>query len=339
MIGLGAVSFAHEAGYFDLPDLCAITAMCDVDAELVRQRAGMHDAQAYTRYQDLLRDPAVDIVDIAVPHRLHHEIALAAMSQGKAVLVEKPIACDRRQSEELVAAAAAAGVTLGVAENTRFVAAYQAAELILKEGRLGSVRGVRTHIAGSEVCRIRDPHCWHGTAPYGGVILDSAVHSIYLLTWLFGAVRDVRGFASTLVPEGTAEDNALVLGHLANGAELQLAATCTAELPWTERLEVYGSAGTLIVDQLSDPVVKLYAGPDDIDGWAPDDVPYDPLGWKLVSMVAEVKDFVCAFVEGRAPLLDPRDAVYAVQVAEAVARSVREGRTVEIRAPEGGMSR
>lgn len=337
MIGLGAVSFAHEAGYFDLTDLCAITAMCDSDERLVGQRAGMHDAQAYTRYEDLLQDPAVDMVDIAVPHELHHEIALAAVGRGKAVLVEKPIAVDRRQGEELTAAAAAAGVAFSVAENTRHVAAYQAAARILAEGRLGATRMVRTHIAGSEVCRIRDPGCWHGTAPYGGVILDSAVHSAYLLKWLFGGVTDVHGFASTLVPEGAAEDNALVLGHLADGAEFQLAATCTAELPWTERLEVYGTAGTLVVDQLADPVVQCYAGPDDIDGWAPDDVPFDPLGWKLVSMVAEVKDFVHALVEGRRPLVDPRDAVYAVQVAEAVARSVREDRAIAIPVPQGGM--
>lgn len=328
MIGLGAVSFAHEAGYCDLAERCAVTAMCDVDEQLVRQRAAMHDAQAYTSYEDLLDDPAVDMVDVAVPHALHHKIALAALRRGKAVLVEKPVAVDRRQGEELLAAAAAAGVPFSVAENTRHVAAYQAAARLLDEGRLGDVRTVRTHIAGSEVCRIRDPGCWHGTRPYGGVILDSAVHSAYLLKWLFGEVRDVRGFASTLVPEGAAEDNALVLGHLAGGAEFQLAATCTAELPWTERLEVYGTEGSLVVDQLADPVLKSFAGPDDVDGWSPADVPYDPLGWKLVSMVAEVKDFVLALHEGRAPLVDPRDAVYAVAVTEAIARSVREDRSV-----------
>lgn len=337
MIGLGAVSFAHEAGYCDLADRCAITAMCDVDGQLVKQRAAMHDAQAYTRFEDLLEDPAVDMVDIAVPHELHHSVALAALRRGKAVLVEKPIAVDRRQGDELVAAASAAGVPFSVAENTRFVTAYEAAARILADGRLGSLRTVRTHIAGSEVCRIRDPGCWHGTSPYGGVILDSAVHSAYLLKWLCGDVRDVRGFASTLVPEGTAEDNAFVVGHLANGAELQLATTCTAELPWTERLEIYGSEGAMVIDQLADPVVKVFAGPDDVDGWSPDDVPFDPLGWKLVSMVAEVKDFVLALLEGRAPRVDPRDAVYAVAVAEAIARSVAEDRAVEVATSEGGI--
>jgi UDP-N-acetyl-2-amino-2-deoxyglucuronate dehydrogenase len=332
MIGLGAVSYVHEAGYFDLCDACAVTAMCDVDEELVRQRAGVHDATAYTRYEDLLDDPAVDAVDIAVPHALHHEVALAALRRGKHVLLEKPVAVSERQGRELVDAAAEAGLLFTVAENTRYVAAYEAAASILEGGALGLVHTVRAAIAGSEVCRIRDPLCWHGTAPHGGVLLDSTVHSVYLLAWLFGEVRDVRAFSSTLVPGAAAEDNVLVFGDLAGGARFQLSTTCTAELPWTERLEVYGDAGSLIVDQLADPVVKVWAGPDDMDGWSPAGVEFDPQGWKLQSIVAEVRDFVEALVEGRAPRVDPEDAVYAVRVAEAAARSIELNAPVEVAA-------
>jgi UDP-N-acetyl-2-amino-2-deoxyglucuronate dehydrogenase len=323
LIGLGSISYAHEAGYAEMGEACEIVAMCDVNEEEVNNRIGMYaGAKGYNRYQDLLADPRVDLVDITVPHVLHYEISKAALEQGKHVLVEKPITIKSEQGGELIALAKKKGVKFSVAENTHFVTAYLKAEEILKQGILGNIQTVRTLIAGSEVYRIKDPNLWHGKAPYGGVILDSSVHNFYLFKWLFGGVRDVLGFASRIIPEGEVEDNGLILGHLANGAEFQLNTSCTFEIPWTERVEIYGSLGGMIIDQLANPVVKIYLGSNDIDGIVVEDVPFDPMAWKFNSMIAEIKDFVAAVIEDRPPRIDPADALYALKAAEAVALSI-----------------
>jgi UDP-N-acetyl-2-amino-2-deoxyglucuronate dehydrogenase len=331
MIGLGAISFAHEAGYAELGDAAEIVALCDINADEVETRIGMHaSARGYTDYRDLLADPRVDMVDIIVPHVLHYEIAKAAFEHGKHVLVEKPITVESGQGAELIALALKTGLKFGVAENTRFVTAYQKAAEILQQSLLGEIWTVRTLIAGSEVYRIKDPTLWHGKAPYGGVILDSAVHNFYLFKWLFGGVRDVFAIASKIVPEGEVEDNGLILGHLANGAEFQLNTSCTYEIPWTERVEIYGRRGGMIIDQLADPVVKYYLGSNDIDGTALEDVPFDPLGWKFNSMLAEVRDFVGAIREDRPPLIDPADALFALQAAEAALQSIQLSQPVKL---------
>ena len=323
MIGLGAISYAHEAGYSEMGDQCQIVAMCDINQEEVNNRIGMYEgAKGYLYYQELLDNPDVDMVDILVPHVLHYEIAKAALLKGKHVLVEKPITVKSEQGQELIDLAKKAGVKFSVAENTHFVTAYLKAEEILKQGILGDIWTVRTLIGGSEVYRIKDPNLWHGKAPYGGVIIDSSVHNFYLFKWLFGGVKDVLGFASKLVPEGEVEDNGLIIGHLANGAEFQLNTSCTYEIPWTERVEIYGSKGGMIIDQLANPVVKYYLGSGDIDGTVVEDIPFDPLGWKFMSMVAEIKDFVSAVNEDRPPRIDPADALYALKAAEAVERSI-----------------
>lgn len=323
LIGLGSISYAHEAGYSELGQACQIVALCDINAEEVNNRIGMYPgAKGYTRYQELLEDPQVEMVDITVPHVLHYEIAKAALEKGKHVLVEKPITVLSAQGEQLIALAKQKGLKFSVAENTHFVTAYLKAEEILKQGLLGDILTVRTLIAGSEAYRIKDPALWHGKAPYGGVILDSSVHNFYLFKWLFGGVRDVLGFASKLIPEGEVEDNGLILGHLANGAEFQLNTSCTYEIPWTERVEIYGSQGGMLIDQLVDPVVKYYLGSNDIDGTVVEGVPFDPMAWKFNSMIAEVGDFVHAILEDRPPRIDPADALYALKAAEAVARSI-----------------
>ncbi len=324
IIGLGGISYAHEAGYGEMGEVCQVVAMCDINEEEVNNRIGLYEgAKGTTRYQDLLADPNIDLVDIIVPHVMHYEIAKAALERGKHVLVEKPITVKSEQAEELIALAKQKGLKFSVAENTHFVTAYLKAEEILKSGILGDIWTVRTLIAGSEVYRIKDPNLWHGKAPYGGVILDSSVHNFYLFKWLFGGVKDVLGFASKLVPEGEVEDNGLIIGHLANGAEFQLNTSCTFEIPWTERVEIYGSKGGMIIDQLVNPVVKYYMGSGDIDGTIVEDVPFDPMAWKFSSMIAEVKDFVTAVVENRPPRVDPADALYALKAAEAVERSIQ----------------
>jgi predicted dehydrogenase len=312
-------------------EACEITALCDINEEEVNNRIGMYaDAKGYIHYQDLLEDTAVDMVDIIVPHVLHYEIAKAALEKGKHVLVEKPITVKSEQGEELINLAKKRGRKFSVAENTHFVTAYLKAEEILRQGILGDIWTVRTLIAGSEVYRIKDPNLWHGKAPYGGVILDSAVHNFYLFKWLFGGVRDVLGFASKIVPEGEMEDNGLILGHLANGAEFQLNTSCTFEIPWTERVEIYGSKGGMIIDQLTNPVVKYYLGSGDIDGTVVEDIPFDPMAWKFNSMIAEIKDFVTAVVENRPPRVDPADALYALKAAEAVEKSIEKKQVVNL---------
>jgi len=323
LIGLGSISYSHEAGYSELGEACQIVALCDINSEEVNNRMGMYEGvKGYTSYHDLLDNPDVDMVDITVPHVLHYEIAKEALEKGKHVLVEKPITVLSEQGKELIALAKYKGLMLGVAENTHFVTAYLKAEEILKQGLLGDIWSVRTLIAGSEVYRIKDPSLWHGKAPFGGVILDSSVHNFYLFKWLFGGVRDVLGFASKIIPEGEVEDNGLIIGHLANGAEFQLNTSCTFEVPWTERVEIYGSRGGMIIDQLTNPVVKYYLGSNDIDGTAVEGVPFDPIAWKFNSMLAEVSDFVHAVIEERSPRVDPEDALYALRAAEAVARSI-----------------
>jgi predicted dehydrogenase len=329
LIGLGSISFAHEAGFSELGEACRIVALCDINEDGVNSRlASYTGCEGYTRYQDLLENPAVHLVDITTPHELHYPIAKAALEHGKHVLVEKPITVDSTQGAELIELAQRQGLKFTVAENTRFVTAYQKAEQLLQQGTLGKILTVRSLIAGSEVYRIKNPDLWHGKAPYGGVILDSAVHNFYLFKWLFGGVRQVLGFASRLVPEGEVEDNGLILGQLANGAEFQLNTSCTFEIPWTERLEVYGDKGGLIIDQIANPVAKYYLGSDDIDGTVIEDVPFDPLGWKFISMMDEVRDFVFAVAEDRPPLIDPLDALYSLRAVEATLKSIQTGAPV-----------
>jgi predicted dehydrogenase len=328
MIGLGGASYMHEIGYRESSAHADIVALCDINEKVVNRRAKNNNAQVYTNYLKLLENPAVDLVDICVHHDLHYEIALAALEHQKHVFVEKPITVESKQALKLIDTAKQKGVKLSVAENTRFVKSYLETEKILKEGTLGDILVVRTLIAGSEVFRIKKADSWVGKKPHGGAILDMCVHTFYLLKWLFGGLYDVHAFSSKKIPEGELEDNAVILGHLVNGADIITNVSCTMEIPWTERLEVYGTKCGLIVDHLANPTLRYYKGSMDWQGKIVEQVPFDPRGWKYQSFVEEVKDFVNAVVDDRQPTIDPQDGYYAVKAVEAVEASIKSGKPV-----------
>ncbi len=328
LVGLGFASNPHEAGFSEKADACQIVAMCDIKEDVAKDRANVFNAKAYTRYQDLLDDPAVDVVDVTTHHEPHYEIAKAALERGKHVFVEKPICVQSALGLELVELAKKKGVTLGVAENTPFIPAYLAAEKILKAETLGNIWFVRTMIAGESLYDLANPEHWLGTLPYGGVILDSSVHSFYLYKWLFGGAKYTLGFASRFSNTKPAEENGLIIGKLANGAEYELFTTVVGAIPWMERVEIYGSKGAIIIDQLANPVMKMYMGSADMDGTVVEGVEYDPLGWKYNSLMAETRDFIQAVVDHRPPRVDPMDAVFCVQCVEASMKSIKTKQTV-----------
>ena len=252
-----------------------------------------------------------------------------ASNHQAAFVFEKPLAVRSSECRELIDLARERDLVFTVAENTRFVDAYLATQRVLEQGSLGAIRTIRTLIYGSEVARVRAGAGWVGLkeAAGGGVILDAGVHSFYLLEWLFAPVVEVRASMATLIEGNEVEDNAVVTGRLENGALFTCELTCTAEIPWGERLEVCGEHRTLIVDQLTNPVAKVFAGGEDFAGAQLDGVPFDPRGWKDTSIAAGVVDFVRAVRDRRPTGVDPEAGYHAVVVAERAYESVGTGGT------------
>ena len=327
LVGLGIISRAHLAGYAQAAGRATVVAVCDQDAGRARAVAHELGARAYTSLNDLLEDRRVTAVDLTLPHHEHFDAASAALAAGRHVLVEKPLALTSDECRGLIEQARDASLTLGVAENTRFVAAYVAVERLLRSGALGEPRLARTFISGSEVTRLRDRSLWKGRAAGsgGGAIFDAGPHSFYLLRWLLGELATVRAFHHRLIAESEVDDHAVVAGSLRSGALYSTEYTFTAEIPWGERLELYGSEGSVIVDQLSQPPAIHFAGGDDREGHPLTDVPYNPSGWKVESIAAGVCDFVDAVREGRSPIVTGMDGLHGVLVSERAYASAAAG--------------
>jgi predicted dehydrogenase len=325
LVGLGAISRAHLQGYRNATAHAHVAAVCDLDRALAQRVGHELGARSYNNYAALLRDPEVQAVDIMLPHNLHYAVGRRALESGKHVIIEKPLAPTVDECESLIELARGRGLLLSVSENARFVKAYVEVEKLLRQGALGSPRLIRTLIYGSELNNLTNHAHWRARAAtsLGGAIIDSSPHSFYLLKWLFGEIEVLRAFTDKLVGESEVEDNALVTGRMKSGALFTAQFTFTAEIPWGERLEVYGSEGTIIVDQLRDPPAVHFRGKTDLIGRVLSDVPFDPAGWKFGSIATSVAEFAAAVGRKAPPPIDPLEARYVMLVIEKCYESVR----------------
>jgi len=329
IVGASSMASLHEAGYIEIDDLCELVAFCDQNEEVAREHARRYQARVYTSYQDLLTDQDIDLVDITGPYHLHYPIALAALEAGKHVLVEKPIAMTSIQALELIETARRMDVYFTVAENAHFVTAYQEAWDFLQTEKLGEVRLVRAYSSGSENEQAKNASDEGKEDETRGLLLAAEVQTFYLLQWLIGKIIDIQAITYKLLPESEIEDHILAVGHLANGAVFSSTQSCVLTMPWTERLEIHGSLGSLVVEQLARPAIYLHSTEDNA-GPPLDTVPYEPLAWRYLSIVAEVQDFVQAVLEKRTPRVDPLDSYHALQIVEAAHQSIAEAQTITL---------
>lgn len=333
--GLGLIATTHATAYRSRAAAVDLVAVADADAVVAEKFAGEFGARAHTDFRELVDDPAVDVVDLILPHFLHREAAFAALDAGKHLIIEKPVAPTYEDAVAIYHKARESGVHFMVAENTRYIAAYRAVARILERGDIGEVIHVRTQLRSNEKPHLSTPGNWRTKFELGGgLVLDTGAHSFYLIAWLLGEFAELRAVGKKLFAlPNEIEDTAEVSGTLKSGARFDCMFTSVAEAPHSERLELYGTKGAIFMDQAADPVVKVFRGDQDFAGEAIASVPYaldawHPGGWHFDSVLVEVADYVDSLVENRRTLIDSRDTVYAIGIVEAAYQSIRTGESV-----------
>lgn len=346
MIGLGGVgSWGHLRGYEEIPEQAKLVAFCDINPAVISEVAKKHGAKMYSDYNQIVADPNIDIIDICLPHFLHGPVALAAAKAGRNVLCEKPFTTTVEAAEAVIAAARDQNVKLMVAENTRFVKAYEVAKKFVERKAIGDICFARTYIGGSEMATLAKPDNWVGKrALSGGLILDAGVHSMYLLRWMVGDIKGVHANIWTLRKDlyQDIEDNAMGVLRFSNDTFANFTLSNTTESPWTERLELYGTKGSLIVDMLNEHPLQIFSTIDRSNNtsdwwdrygnvsWEEPFFTHSAMDWKAASMRKEVQHYVQCVLENKRPLVTGEEGRKDVQIALCAYESAKLGREVEI---------
>ncbi|MGV3487564.1 MAG: Gfo/Idh/MocA family protein [Tuberibacillus sp.] len=223
VIGCGSIArFRHLPEYAAHPNV-DIAAVCDSSAARSNEIARQYGAEAYTDYEQLLKNNEIDAISVCLPNYLHAPVTIAALNAGKHVLCEKPMATSREEAEAMIQAAKENGKRLMIAHNQRFVASHQKAKQLLESGELGKVYSFKTTFGhrGPEGWSIDGADSWFFNKEQAliGALGDLGVHKADLIRYLLGEVSEVAAFVQTSAKANTnVDDNAVCVLKMENGA-------------------------------------------------------------------------------------------------------------------------
>ena len=245
VIGAGAFAQAvHLPNLNQIPGayLEAVVAQHGSKAKQAAQRFGA--AQCATDYREALENERVQAVIIATRHHLHKELALAAVAAGKHVFVEKPLALNVADAEEICAAVEARGVLLTVGFNRRFSVFARRAQRALS-----GVRGPKTLVYRCNAGALPANHWALDPVEGGGRILGEAVHFYDFCCWLAdGAPVSVRAEALG-APGSAAQDDVCAVLRFADGSVATVVYCTTGHAGLgKERIECFAGGQALVID-------------------------------------------------------------------------------------------
>lgn len=253
IIGIGNIGSAHLHWISGerIPGM-ELTAVCDIDE---KKREYLKKTYSFCRvfedYHSLLHSGLTDAVIIATPHYLHPVIAVEAFHAGQHVLTEKPAGvytgAVRRMNEE----AKKSGKQFGIMFNQRTNPLFVKAREIVQSGRLGALkRSVWIVTNWYRTQAYYDSGDWRATwsGEGGGILLNQAPHNLDLWQWILGMPKRIRAFCDTgKYHRIGVEDDVTIYAEYENGARGTFITT-TGEAPGTNRLEISGDCGKLVLE-------------------------------------------------------------------------------------------
>ncbi len=250
MIGCGDVAEVKSGPGFYKSKNSQLVAVMRRNRSLAEDFARRHGVP---RWHDdaeaIIGAPDVDAVYVATMTESHQEYAMRCAAAGKPVLVEKPMAMDHGQCEQMIAACRAAGVPLWVAYYRRALPRFLAVRDLVQRGAIGPVRMVVTR----HFQRLPDPlQLAADSLPWrldaarsgGGLFVDLACHTLDFLDFLFGPIESVRSFAANQAAAYRPEDIVLATFRFASGIYGSGAWCFTADCE-DEYSEIVGASGRI----------------------------------------------------------------------------------------------
>jgi predicted dehydrogenase len=340
------ISSAHAVAIETLGGDGELVAACDIDAAAAQVFAARHGCSIEKTVDDLIGRDDVDAVAICVASGLHADIAVAALSADKHVVVEKPLATTLEAADRIIEAERrSAGVVTTIGQR-RFEPAAQFVHRAVSDGDLGMITSGSAECTWWRTQQYYDSAGWRGTWAMdgGGALMNQGIHQVDMLIWMLGTPVEVTAFAGTLVhDELEVEDTVAAVVRFENGAIGTLTATTAANPGLPLRLAVHGDAGLAIIEDnqlgvfaLADPSAAavsshVAARRDALLAEAQDvsrtEVSHPP----GMNHAGQYADFVEAMSRFRPPAITSADGRRAVSLVLGVYESARTGKAVTLR--------
>jgi predicted dehydrogenase len=227
ILGPGKIANRFASAFQDATG-ATVYAIASRDQTKAREFANTYKAgKIYSTYEDLIKDPAVDVVYIATPHPFHCEQTLLCLRSGKPVLCEKPLAINYRQASEMIATAQKENVFLMEAMWSRFFPATKKMLELVQSGIIGEIKYVHADFGFASPVNFENRV--YNMALGGGAQLDVGVYPLFLALLILGKPDEVKSF-SHLAPTGADVTTSALLSYK-NGTMANVLSSIVTDSP------------------------------------------------------------------------------------------------------------
>jgi len=305
VIGVGSMGQNHARVYDEISNLIAIA---DPDEEQARKVAERFDIDWYSNYRDMLEH--VDAVTISVPTFLHLDIAKVVAGAGVHMLVEKPLANNAHDAQEIVDLSKKYGVTLAVGHIERHNPVINFAKKGLENGEWGNLITLSSKRVSNYPHRIKDV----------GVVFDLAIHDLDIINYMTDSkVISLQAHGGSITNEGSIDHVSIIL-NFDNGSNGIIEAnwltpmkvrelTLTCSKAYVKLDYMNQSVSIKRLDSLELKEQNLWDAKYDIVEEKPKINRYEPLK-------NELKDFLSSIKSSSEPIVTGAEGVQSVKLAE-----------------------
>lgn len=318
LIGAGRIGHIHAANVVAHPGL-RLKHVVDRDPAAAAALATVHGAKS-SSLEAVLADPDVAGVIVASATPSHVPLTLAAANAGKAVLCEKPFGGVATAARDATVRLNQLGARVLIGFNRRFDPHFAGLHARLRAGEIGPLEAL--HLTSHDPA----PPPADYIAASGGLFLDMAIHDFDMARWLMGTSPEtVFAAGSCLVDPAIGAagdiDTARIVLRSVDGRLCSISNSRRSGYGYDQRIEAYGAAGMLRVGNVAANRIERW----DASGGHGATLQNFFLDRYADAYRAEIGEFA-AVLEGAVPAVTPHDAVAALALAEAAARSARSGR-------------
>ena len=343
-IGVSVLSFAHgHAGIYcqmmlGFEDVRLISAWDD-NPDRGAQNAGRY-SMSFTPYiEDVLTDPAVEVVVIASETNKHAQLVEAAASAGKAILIQKPMAFSLEDCDRIIKAVEKAGVFCSVAYQMRHDPSNIRIKEIIQSGDLGKIGLVRRrhciHVL-FDPNFINGPSRWHiDPIKNYGMFMDDASHAADFIYWILGYPSSVIAEIDNVLTDVAPDDTGVAVYRFPDGGMAELV-NASVTLAGENTTEVYGDRGVLVQNYDDLVSTRIPPPPGAIglkrfdkgsSGWQDLGIPIPPSHGERI--MALPRPFLDSFKAGGSPPVGVRNGRVSVEMVLGAYQASKEGRRVK----------
>ena len=340
IIGCGMISRFHAKAIADVRG-AKLVACFDQHAPSADRFATEVNCRGYHKLADMLGDADVDVVTICSPSGAHMEPAVAAANAGKHVIVEKPLEITLSRCDRIIAACKKNKVVLSTIFPSRFHESCVQLKKAVDQKRFGRLTMGDSYVKWFRTQEYYDSGAWRGSWELdgGGALMNQAIHSVDLLTWLMGPVASISANTATLAHQRIAvEDVATASVKFANGALGVIEASTAAFPGYLKRIELHGSEGSAVIEEEDikswdfakrrpgdAAILKRMAGKTESGGGAA-----DPSAIGHHGHTAQFTDVLKAIKTGKRPAIDGVEGRRSVEIILAIYKAAETGKAVEL---------